>query len=119
MYVNAPVISNMMTTTDMLMCMIPLRLAAAPRKAYVPGVMHGPSGKHALKNADPGKDSWMCLTKMPTMRPKAAPTAIDGTKIPAGTLQPKDIMTRSVRMTVAMARLPIICHLWSRSQSLS
>ena len=44
MYVRAPVSSNMITTTDTVMCMIPLRAAAAPRKAYVPGVMHGTSG---------------------------------------------------------------------------
>jgi hypothetical protein len=110
MYVNAPVISNIMTTTEMLICMIPLNEAAAPRKAYVPGVIHGPSGSHALKKAEVGKLSWMCWTKIPTMRPNAAPTAIDGTKIPAGTLQPNEMMTSSVRMTVAMARLPIMCH---------
>jgi hypothetical protein len=53
-YVSAPVISNMMTTTEMLICMIPLSEAAAPRKAYVPGVIHGPSGSHALKKAEVG-----------------------------------------------------------------
>ena len=42
-YVKAPVISNMMTTTDTVICMIPLSAAPAPRKAYVPGVMHGTS----------------------------------------------------------------------------
>jgi hypothetical protein len=30
----------------------------------------------------------MAWTKMPTMRPKDAPIAMDGTKMPAGTLQP-------------------------------
>ena len=33
MYVNAPVSSNMITTTDTVMCMIPLSAAAAPRNA--------------------------------------------------------------------------------------
>lgn len=32
-YVKAPVISNMMTTTDTVMCMIPLNAAPAPKKA--------------------------------------------------------------------------------------
>jgi len=50
MYVSAPVSSNMMTTTDTVMCMMPLRAAPAPRKAYVPGVMHGTSGAQAEKN---------------------------------------------------------------------
>ena len=33
MYVSAPVNSNMMTTTETVMCMIPLRAAPAPRNA--------------------------------------------------------------------------------------
>jgi hypothetical protein len=118
-YVNAPVISNMITTTLILICMIPARLLAAPRNAYVPGVMHGPSGSHAAKNALSGNDSWICWTKMPTMRPNAAPTAMLGTKMPAGTLHPKEMMTSKVRMMVAIKRDPIICHLCSGSQSLS
>jgi len=44
---------------------------------------------------------YMALTRMPTIRPNVAPTAIDGTKMPAGTLHPYDMMTRNVRMTVA------------------
>ncbi len=40
---------------------------------------------------------------MPTIRPKEAPIAIDGTKMPAGTLQPYEIMTRNVLMIVAKA----------------
>lgn len=60
MYVKAPVSSNMMTTTVTVILMTPLfaiqflglvcepliylRAAAAPRNAYVPGVMHGTSG---------------------------------------------------------------------------
>ena len=44
MYVSAPVSSNIMTTTETVICMIPLRAAPAPRNAYVPGVMHGTSG---------------------------------------------------------------------------
>lgn len=47
---------------------------------------------------------YSALTKIPTIRPKVAPTAIDGTKIPAGTLQPYETMTRQVRMTVARSR---------------
>ena len=49
MYVRAPVNSNMMTTTVTVMRMTPLSAAAAPRKAYVPGVIHGASGGHAAK----------------------------------------------------------------------
>ena len=41
------------------------------------------------------------LTRIPTILPKVAPTAIDGTKIPAGTLQPYEMTTRQVRSTVA------------------
>lgn len=50
MYVNAPVSSNIITTTDTVMCMMPLSAAPAPRKAYVPGVMQGTSGAQAEKN---------------------------------------------------------------------
>lgn len=38
---------------------------------------------------------------MPTIRPNVAPTAMDGTKMPAGTLQPYEMMTRPMRTTVA------------------
>lgn len=38
---------------------------------------------------------------MPTIRPKVAPTAMEGTKMPAGTLHPYEMTTRHVRMTVA------------------
>jgi hypothetical protein len=113
-YVNAPVISNIITTTDTVICMIPLSAAPAPRKAYVPGVIHGTSGSQAAKNAESGKDSWRCCTKMPTIRPKDAPMAMDGTKIPAGTLHPKEMITSSVRRMVAMAREKIICQRLSR-----
>lgn len=51
MYVKAPVNSNMMTTTETVMCMIPDKAAAAPKKAYVPGVIHGMSGWQAEKKA--------------------------------------------------------------------
>ena len=53
-YVRAPVSSNMMTTTVTVIRMIPPRAAAAPRKAYVPGVMHGFSGSQAAKMAQCG-----------------------------------------------------------------
>jgi len=78
----------MMTVTEMVKCMIPLRAAAAPRKAYVPGVMQGTSGSQDAKKEESGKDSWRAWTRMPTSRPNDAPMAIDGTNIPAGTLQP-------------------------------
>jgi hypothetical protein len=58
MYVNAPVNSNIMTTTETVMCIIPLSAAPAPRKAYVPGVMHGTSGAQAEKKLEFGKLSW-------------------------------------------------------------
>lgn len=38
---------------------------------------------------------------IPIMRPKLAPMAIEGTKIPAGTLHPYEMMTRPMRITVA------------------
>jgi len=41
---------------------------------------------------------------IPTIRPKVAPTAIEGTKIPAGTLAPYDITTKPMRMKVARRR---------------
>ena len=87
-YVRAPVSSNMITTTETVMCMMPLKAAPAPRNAYVPGVIHGISGSQAAKNLDCGNDSWRACTRMPTILPKDAPIAIDGTNMPAGTLQP-------------------------------
>jgi hypothetical protein len=38
---------------------------------------------------------------MPIILPKQAPTAIDGTKIPQGTLQPYEMMMKPIRMMVA------------------
>lgn len=90
-----------MTTTDTVMCMIPLSAAAAPRKAYVPGVIHGMSGSQVTKNLALGYASCNACTRIPTIRPKDAPMAIEGTKMPAGTLQPYEIMTKKVRTTVA------------------
>lgn len=78
----------MMTVTEIVKCMIPLRAAAAPRKAYVPGVIQGTSGSQFAKKEESGKDSCRAWTRIPTRRPNDAPIAIDGTKIPAGTLQP-------------------------------
>lgn len=100
----------MMTVTEMVKCMIPLSAAPAPRKAYVPGVIHGTSGSQEAKNWESGKVSCRLLTIIPTIRPKDAPTAIDGTKIPAGTLQPYDIMTRNVRRIVAIASKKTMVH---------
>jgi hypothetical protein len=104
MYVKAPVNSNMITTTDTVICMIPDRAAAAPKKAYVPGVIHGISGWQAEKKAALGNACCIAWTRIPTMRPRDAPIAIEGTKIPAGTLHPYEMMTRKVRRTVAMSR---------------
>jgi hypothetical protein len=72
-YVSAPVSSNMITTTVTVIRMTPLdvselinvdvavalrgthlRAAAAPRKAYVPGVMHGASGTQTANIPDEG-----------------------------------------------------------------
>ena len=78
----------MMTTTETVMCMTPLSAAPAPRKAYVPGVIHGTSGWHAEKKRESGKVSCKAWTRIPTIRPNEAPMAMDGTKMPAGTLQP-------------------------------
>lgn len=47
---------------------------------------------------------YIALTKIPIIRPNVAPTAIDGTKIPAGTLQPYETMMKTVRMIVASKR---------------
>lgn len=47
---------------------------------------------------------------IPIIRPKVAPTAIDGTKIPAGTLQPYETTTKPTRMTVARKSELIIVH---------
>lgn len=41
---------------------------------------------------------------MPNILPNEAPIAIDGTKMPAGTLQPYVISTRNIRRTVATAK---------------
>lgn len=43
----------------------------------------------------------MAFTIIPTILPKVAPIAMDGTKMPAGTLLPYDIMTNTTRMMVA------------------
>ena len=93
-----------MTTTETVICMIPLRAAAAPRNAYVPGVMHGTSGSQAEKNRACGKVSCRACTRIPIILPNEAPIAIDGTKMPAGTLQPYEMMTRKVLRIVANAR---------------
>lgn len=104
MYVSAPVSSNMMTTTETVMCMMPLSAAPAPRNAYVPGVMQGTSGAHAEKKRALGYASCSASTMMPTILPKEAPIAMDGTKIPAGTLQPYEMTTRNMRIMVANNR---------------
>lgn len=67
---------------------MPDRAAPAPSNAYVPGVMHGISGSQDAKKAESGKASYSASTSIPTALPKEAPIAMEGTKIPAGTLQP-------------------------------
>ena len=47
---------------------------------------------------------------IPTMRPKVAPIAMEGTKIPAGTLHPYDTITSNVRINVASKREFTIRH---------
>ena len=44
------------------------------------------------------------------MRPNVAPIAMEGTKMPAGTLHPYDTMTSNVRMKVASKREFTIRH---------
>lgn len=53
-YVSAPVNSNIMTTTVTVIRITPLKAAAAPRKAYVPGVIQGKSGSQEVKIPDCG-----------------------------------------------------------------
>ena len=53
-YVRAPVSSNMITTTVTVIRMTPLRAAAAPKNAYVPGVIQGTSGLQNLKMPEVG-----------------------------------------------------------------
>jgi hypothetical protein len=43
----------------------------------------------------------MAFTMIPTIRPKEAPMAIDGTKMPAGTLHPALTITSAILMIVA------------------
>lgn len=57
MYVRAPVSSNMITVTEMVKCIMPLSAAPAPKKAYVPGVIHGTSGSQDAKKEESGNDS--------------------------------------------------------------
>jgi hypothetical protein len=47
---------------------------------------------------------------IPTIRPKDAPMAMDGTKMPAGTLQPYEIITKKTRRIVAVASENTIDH---------
>lgn len=44
------------------------------------------------------------------MRPNVAPIAIDGTKMPAGTLDPYEITTNPIRITVARSNELTMCH---------
>lgn len=47
---------------------------------------------------------------IPIIRPNVAPMAIDGTKIPAGTLHPYEMMTSPIRTTVARRRVLTFRH---------
>lgn len=90
----------------------------------MPGVMHGTSGSQDAKIAHvglalliivliselyppyeliqcPSTYRYIALTRIPTILPKVAPTAIEGTKMPAGTLAPYEMMIRMIRRTVA------------------
>lgn len=55
-------------------------------------------------------DLYVALTRIPTIRPKVAPTAIEGTKMPAGTFAPYEMMMRAIRSTVASRRELTILH---------
>jgi hypothetical protein len=52
----------------------------------------------------------MAFTMMPIIRPKVAPTAMDGMKIPAGTLQPYERTTKPARKIVASSSEFAIGH---------
>jgi hypothetical protein len=47
---------------------------------------------------------------IPNILPKDAPIAMEGTKIPAGTLQPYETTTNKARMIVASNSELAICH---------
>jgi hypothetical protein len=47
---------------------------------------------------------YIAFTMFPTILPKVAPMAIEGTNIPAGTLHPYVITTRPMRMIVARSK---------------
>lgn len=106
-----------------------LSAAAAPNNAYVPGVMHGISGRQDEKKEEVGNvlavrvsinsyelkrnqstHVYMALTMIPIILPKVAPIAIDGTNIPAGTLHPYDIITSTTRTIVAKNKELAIGH---------
>ena len=83
-----------------------LNAAAAPRNAYVPGVIQGTSGWQTAKipaswyllkgsrfvrardERSQRSHRHSALTMMPIILPNVAPMAIEGTKIPAGTFAP-------------------------------
>jgi hypothetical protein len=53
---------------------------------------------------------YRAFTIIPIMRPNVAPIAMEGTKMPAGTLDPYDTITSNVRMKVASKREFTIRH---------
>ena len=52
----------------------------------------------------------IAFTIIPIIRPKVAPMAIEGTKIPAGTLHPYEIMTKKIRKIVARSNESVTDH---------
>lgn len=53
---------------------------------------------------------YIAFTMIPTIRPKVAPAAMDGTKIPAGTLEPYDMTVKPMRKIVAKNKEFTIGH---------
>lgn len=52
----------------------------------------------------------MAFTIIPIMRPNVAPMAMEGTKIPAGTLHPYEMITKPTRIIVASNKEFDILH---------
>lgn len=50
------------------------------------------------------------FTIMPTIRPKVAPMAMEGTKMPAGTFEPYETTTMPIRKTVAINNALAMVH---------
>lgn len=74
----------------------------------------GTSGAQLAKKLDVGYASKSACTNIPSVRPNDAPIAMEGTKIPAGTLQPYEMMTKNRRKIVANVSDKTFCQrrLW-------